>query len=579
MKRVILLTAFFFQYSYSIAQNNWLWAINGHGNALLESIATDYQGNCFAAGMLKKDSIHFGTYSLIDTDFNYDFYLLKLDPNGNVLWAKQTISIASSKYADNDAAFGVSTDGSGNSYLMANFPDTMLIGSNILINSKGHDNNFLAKYDPNGNVIWCRESTCISDSAVIGGFKVATNCYKNTFVTGNFSDTVQFWPFIISTPSPSLIYTFLAKYDSNGNVKWAEQSSGNTLFGASSICVGTDKYGNSIITGYFEDTVVFGSYMLGANFLSLTYGNLFVAKYDSAGNVLWANQAVLSNVNSGVQGHAITTDTLGYIYVGGDFIGTITLGSFILSSPNFESIFLAKYSPDGNLIWAKQSIGLDNTEWGIGGISIDNAKHIYITISGEGSMHYKVEFGGDTLTFNDTASFDLPSIVYKLDSNGNALCNSINLGGGSGFDDISSDTSGKFVYFGATAATTIIFGSDTVNPFTSTNPKWETNAFPFVARWEECDKTLGVNNIVANDAEVKVYPNPNNGSFTFSLANINYKCTVEMYNVLGENIYNKGLNSDNTEISLSGQPTGVYFYRVLNEDGGVLGSGKVVIQK
>jgi hypothetical protein len=32
-------------------------------------------------------------------------------------------------------------------------------------------------------------------------------------------------------------------------------------------------------------------------------------------------------------------------------------------------------------------------------------------------------------------------------------------------------------------------------------------------------------------------------------------------------------------IDLSSQPNGVYFYRVLYEDGGLIGEGKLIIQK
>jgi hypothetical protein len=32
-------------------------------------------------------------------------------------------------------------------------------------------------------------------------------------------------------------------------------------------------------------------------------------------------------------------------------------------------------------------------------------------------------------------------------------------------------------------------------------------------------------------------------------------------------------------IDLSSQPNGIYFYRVLNEDGSLAGEGKIVVQK
>lgn len=88
---------------------------------------------------------------------------------------------------------------------------------------------------------------------------------------------------------------------------------------------------------------------------------------------------------------------------------------------------------------------------------------------------------------------------------------------------------------------------------------------------------LGINDVKNNVGEVRVYPNPSNGTFTLALSNVNAACNVEIYNMLGENIYNTKLNPTNTILSLSGQPNGVYFYRVLTESGALLGSGKFVI--
>jgi hypothetical protein len=41
------------------------------------------------------------------------------------------------------------------------------------------------------------------------------------------------------------------------------------------------------------------------------------------------------------------------------------------------------------------------------------------------------------------------------------------------------------------------------------------------------------------DEKVKVYPNPNNGSFILSISNINTICNIEIYNILGEKILNE----------------------------------------
>lgn len=50
---------------------------------------------------------------------------------------------------------------------------------------------------------------------------------------------------------------------------------------------------------------------------------------------------------------------------------------------------------------------------------------------------------------------------------------------------------------------------------------------------------------------------------------------------IGEKVHIETIqqNQSNNTFTLSGQPSGVYFYKVLKEDGGLVGDGKVIIQK
>jgi hypothetical protein len=57
--------------------------------------------------------------------------------------------------------------------------------------------------------------------------------------------------------------------------------------------------------------------------------------------------------------------------------------------------------------------------------------------------------------------------------------------------------------------------------------------------------------------------------------------SVEIYNVLGEKVFTETLHSvqgDNL-INLSSEPSGVYFYRVLQQNGNLIGEGKIIVQK
>ncbi len=80
-------------------------------------------------------------------------------------------------------------------------------------------------------------------------------------------------------------------------------------------------------------------------------------------------------------------------------------------------------------------------------------------------------------------------------------------------------------------------------------------------------------------ASVSIYPNPGNGIFTIETLGTNNKSIIEVYNVLGQQVYASEITGSKNEINLSAQKTGVYFYRLLNNNGSAQGSGKIVIQK
>jgi len=97
----------------------------------------------------------------------------------------------------------------------------------------------------------------------------------------------------------------------------------------------------------------------------------------------------------------------------------------------------------------------------------------------------------------------------------------------------------------------------------------------------------GINNITDNSGQITVYPNPNNGVFTVvccavrQLADQVSQPIIEVYNMLGEKVLTETLRSaqgDNT-IDLTNQPDGIYLYRVITQDGGFVGEGKLVIHK
>ena len=89
--------------------------------------------------------------------------------------------------------------------------------------------------------------------------------------------------------------------------------------------------------------------------------------------------------------------------------------------------------------------------------------------------------------------------------------------------------------------------------------------------------TAGINQIEFPLNTIDLYPNPNNGDFVISLKGITVMTHIEVYDILGQNIYQNILSPATTHIKMGSQPAGIYLYRVITEDGKYNVSGTFII--
>jgi hypothetical protein len=132
------------------------------------------------------------------------------------LWAK---SGNGSTWSAQDFTNSVSTDVNGNVFATGQYyGSSITFGSITLIGAGGLDA-FIIKYDANGNVLWAKSVGGIADDY---GFSVSTDANGNVFVAGLFeSPTITFGSIVLTNTSSANDDMFIVKYDSNGNVLWA----------------------------------------------------------------------------------------------------------------------------------------------------------------------------------------------------------------------------------------------------------------------------------------------------------------------------------------------------------------------
>jgi len=135
--------------------------------------------------------------------------------------------------------------------------------------------------------------------------------------------------------------------------QWAVKAGGAGNDYGKALC--TDGFGNTFVTGQFRNTAFFGADSL----VSAGGSDVFIAKYDSSGNVVWVVKAGGAGSDNG---NGITRDNAGNIYVTGSFQDTAVFGSTTLVSSGSSDIFTAKYSSAGSLVWVKKAGGADVDE-------------------------------------------------------------------------------------------------------------------------------------------------------------------------------------------------------------------------
>jgi gliding motility-associated-like protein len=308
------------------------------------------------------------------------------------------------------SGMSVATDKWGNAYHCGAYASGVSFGSAVLMSSSTDQVAFLVKYNSAGTVRWAVQGNTVNNNQSVGN-AVATDDSGFVYVTGYFGDTVQFG----NTPmlaAPGSTNAFLVKYDSNGNALWAVQSytPQQSIFTAwaASYGVSADRHGGVYITGYFSDTIMIGTQMLISPFY-----DAFVAKYDKFGNFLWARQSSSARPND-VVSYGVATDSSGNAYITGGFGDTVFFGASQLISGGSD-MFITKYSPTGNVLWATQSHAYLSHGYTISlGIAVDSFGGVYTS----GAFDDTVTFGTTTLqSFSPAANDNI--FFAKYFSNGN----------------------------------------------------------------------------------------------------------------------------------------------------------------
>jgi hypothetical protein len=443
----------------------WSWAKYAGGTKLdgPRDMVNDKSGNIYMTGNFSSPTISFDSYQLTNTG-SYDYFLAKYDETGKVQWVKGAIGSA-----DNDEGWGIATDQSGNIYTTGSFSSpTIKFGSYTLTNT-GESDIFIVKYSKTGNVIWAKK---FGDTKYEAGLRIITDKDRNFYVSGIFRSTsFTLGKTTLTNDNSSTNRIFIAKFDSNGNVKWAKKAQGTGSDMPYDMT--TDNKGHIYLTGSFDSSPL----TLGSIVITNAGGtDIFVAEIDTNGTFGWAKSAGGASTDF-PQGIAL--DSAGNVIVTGNFSSSsCTFSTVSLTCTGNADIFIVKYNSSGNTIWAKGATGTKG-DWGYSVKTSTNGS-IYVTGDFQSAT---LKLGNITLT-NTSILQQEDLFCVKMDSNGNYLWALKSTGQGDESPVSLTVTESGIIYLSGTFTGTLaFFGSDTIINSSTSLSSWDL----FIAKIVVCN--------------------------------------------------------------------------------------------
>jgi len=203
---------------------------------------------------------------------------------------------------------------------------------------------------------------------------------------------------------PMLLFIFMPAIQAQTELQlnWVNALESNDVFSVSAKNIKTDVIGNIYVVGTFTGTADFDPSEAIVNLTSAGEEDVFLAKYDANGKYIYAC------VIGGIQNDnctALAVDRYGNAYISGVFEEKISFTSTKktikkISAGDFDG-FIAKYDPDGRLLYANTFGGVDH-DYGKA-IAADDNGNVYVTGNFTGICDFDFGKGTANLSSEDGA--------------------------------------------------------------------------------------------------------------------------------------------------------------------------------
>ncbi|WP_290841892.1 T9SS type A sorting domain-containing protein [Flavobacterium sp.] len=347
------------------ADGNFVWAKKVGGNDYDEvmDMKVDANGAIFVSGFFQ------GTCDFDPGTSNFaltssgprDAYMLKLDPDGNFIWAKRFGGASETRIN----AFDL--DSQGNILATGNFFGAIDVdpsAATVTLQPSPGDNFgqfsqdvLLLKLNPSGDYVWAGK---IGGTMSEGCSAIGIGADDSVFISGIFAGNSDMDPgsgqTILATNGNGGA-VFLIKYNSSGQLQWAKQT--GTVFSPSVNNLQVTVSGKILTGGNYN-----GNFAFATGFDLPTIGNedMFIARFDQSGTPEWV-QSFGGSGEDVLQ--AFEYRESGIWNIAGSFNATVDFDPFSsvqnLTSNGGHDIFTLKLAPES----LKTSDFSTNESWSV----------------------------------------------------------------------------------------------------------------------------------------------------------------------------------------------------------------------
>lgn len=337
----------------------WIKQFGGGFDEVITDATIDSAGNYYLTGYFMGAGVTYGldadpgpgiyTLSVPSNMANRDIFIIKLNSDGDFVWAKQ---ISTPSGNANDDATTIKTDATGNIYIAGSYVSVDFDpgpGTDVHTTTTGGANGFIVKLNSLGDLTWVKTLEGTISKKIID---MQIDAQGNIYALGQFNGNIDLNPDITATDikiTTGSFDTFVAKYDSSGGYLWGRAYGGT----AGDVPEKIYLKGNTLyVGGMFTNTIDLNPSAGTNSFTSTGGSDAYISEFNTDGTYISSYVIADSSTNNNRIKDIITDDN-GNIYLTGTFqdsvIGTnshISAGlgdNFYLkldSSMNFSRIYI-----------------------------------------------------------------------------------------------------------------------------------------------------------------------------------------------------------------------------------------------